>query len=204
MLLHAASDGDDTDDAAAFDDDNDDDDDDQTDVLPVQPGWARALVTEASKLGCDVDDAEPADDPSRYGSKPERSEPRGGGRAGYGGASKFWQLGSPPRHHPSFGELTARRDFHLNGNALYVLGCGGFEARRRNAMALWTDPSRLSIIHYESLSYGLQEYKCRARRRYRASGGECARVDGCMTGEIFSEVRKTVIECSALHCNVMQ
>ena len=50
--------------------------------------------------------------------------------------------------------ITARRDFHLNGNALYVLGCGGFEARRRNAMALWTDPSRLLIIHCESLSYG--------------------------------------------------
>ena len=52
-------------------------------------------------------------------------------------------------------------------------------------------PLRVTVIR---LSYDLEEYKCRARRRYRASGGECTRVDGCMTGEIFGEVRKTVIE----------
>ena len=69
---------------------------------------------------------------------------------GYG----HWQRGSAPQHHPSFGQLTLRGDFHINGNALYLLGCADFE-----------------------------EYMCRAQSFYPPFLPDCPRVAGCATGQ---------------------
>jgi len=82
-----------------------------------------------------------------------RRSRRAAGGGGDDDDGRFWQLGSPPRHHPSFGALDQKLDQHLNGNALYLLGCAPFA-----------------------------EYRCAVQRRYPAFAPECARVAGCGTG----------------------
>ena len=70
---------------------------------------------------------------------------------------RHWELGSSPLHHPSFGNLIERGDAHINGNALYVLGCHAFE-----------------------------EYLCRVQTFYHGGNcDECPLIGGCGTGRAF-------------------
>jgi len=72
------------------------------------------------------------------------------------GEEDLWQSGSPPLvADVDAGMLRERVDYHLNGNALYALGCQGFE-----------------------------DYKCRVQTFY-VPKDECARVAGCGTHEAF-------------------
>ena len=71
--------------------------------------------------------------------------------------SGFWQLGSVSMGNMNFGQLHRRTDFHMNGNAMYLLGCSAFE-----------------------------DYKCRVQTFYRPVGA-CARVAGCHTGKIYED-----------------
>ena len=71
-------------------------------------------------------------------------------------AEGFWQLGSPPlAKDVDAGMLQERVDFHMNGNAIYVLGCPDFE-----------------------------DYKCRAQTFY-VPKDECKNVAGCSTHEAY-------------------
>jgi len=64
----------------------------------------------------------------------------------------LWQLGSVPLSEDvDFGTLRKRVDYHLNGNALYALGCPDYE-----------------------------DYKCRVQTFY-VPKGECSLVGGCST-----------------------
>uniref|UniRef100_A0A7S0FIT6 Uncharacterized protein n=1 Tax=Minutocellus polymorphus TaxID=265543 RepID=A0A7S0FIT6_9STRA len=68
----------------------------------------------------------------------------------------LWQIGSPPLvADVEAGMLRERVDYHLNGNALYVLGCQGFE-----------------------------DYKCRVQTFYFPKD-ECAKAAGCGTHEAY-------------------
>ena len=96
----------------------------EPDVVPVQAGFAPALVEQSQRLGCGDDD--------------------------------LWQVGSPPLvADVEAGMLRERVDYHMNGNAMYALGCEGFE-----------------------------DYKCRAQTFY-VPKDECSRVAGCGTHEAY-------------------
>ena len=72
------------------------------------------------------------------------------------GEEELWQSGSPPLvADVEAGMLRERVDYHLNGNALYALGCEGFE-----------------------------DYKCRVQTFY-VPKDECSRVAGCGTHEAY-------------------
>ena len=69
---------------------------------------------------------------------------------------KLWQIGSPPLvHNVDAGDLLKRVDLHMNGNAMYVLGCPGFE-----------------------------DYKCRVQTFYTPKD-ECSLVAGCSTHQAY-------------------
>jgi len=71
-------------------------------------------------------------------------------------ADGFWQVGSPPLAKDiDVAMLRERLDFHMNGNAIYVLGCPEFE-----------------------------EYKCRVQTFY-VPKGDCKLVAGCQTHEAY-------------------
>jgi hypothetical protein len=74
------------------------------------------------------------------------------------GCSEFWQRGSAPLCHPSFGDLARRQDMHINGNALYCTG----------------DP-------------GFHDYLARVRAFYPGSGERGIIVPGCITGDEFED-----------------
>jgi hypothetical protein len=66
----------------------------------------------------------------------------------------LWQIGSVPLDgNVNLGTLRKRVDYHLNGNALYALGCAGYE-----------------------------DYKCRVQTFY-VPKDECSLVGGCSTYE---------------------
>jgi hypothetical protein len=65
----------------------------------------------------------------------------------------IWQIGSPSFDEPDRGSMRSRLDFHLNGNAMYILGCPAFE-----------------------------DYKCRMQTFYKPYA-ECAENAGCFTGQ---------------------
>lgn len=68
----------------------------------------------------------------------------------------LWQVGAPPLvADVEAGMLRERVDYHMNGNAMYALGCVGFE-----------------------------DYKCRAQTFY-VPKDECSKVAGCGTHEAY-------------------
>eukprot|EP01049_Picozoa_sp_SAG25_P008947 SAG25_NODE_846_length_5084_cov_13.320963_1_plen_956_part_00 len=74
------------------------------------------------------------------------------------GEEGSWQLGSPPlAKDVDAGMLQERVDFHMNGNAIYVLGCPDFE-----------------------------DYMCRAQTFY-VPRDDCMNVAGCSTHEAYEE-----------------
>jgi hypothetical protein len=94
----------------------------EPDVAPIQPNWLPALVYQSAMVGC--------------------------------GKQQYWQIGSAPfaRDFALFSaNLKGRLDYHLNGNAIYALGCPDFE-----------------------------DYKCRVQTYYLPTE-DCALVAGCQT-----------------------
>ena len=72
------------------------------------------------------------------------------------GDDELWQVGSPPLvADVEAGMLRERIDYHMNGNAMYALGCEGFE-----------------------------DYKCRVQTFY-VPKDECSKVAGCGTHEAY-------------------
>ena len=62
------------------------------------------------------------------------------------GCRRFWMEGSVSRCHPDYGEIVRRRDFHINGNALYCLD-PEFKAFTRRVRAFYpagTPPTRFA------------------------------------------------------------
>ena len=119
----------------------------EPDALPVAQGWLQALAR---------DEIPPRTDASTLLSGRNRRIEGGSGAGAAAGCPTFWVKGSVSRCEGSYGAIDARKDLHINGNALLCLGDDGFHdfiervsaweasvAKQRNAAA---SPLRLASL----------------------------------------------------------
>jgi hypothetical protein len=63
------------------------------------------------------------------------------------GADGLWQVGSPPLAKDiDAGMLQERLDYHMNGNAIYVLGCPGFEEYKCRVQSFYVPKDDCKLV----------------------------------------------------------
>ena len=78
-----------------------------------------------------------------------------------GACGQWWIKGSAQLCSPFFGnDIDARLDYHINGNALYALGCPGFDEYIRRVRQLRHRFDQLSFLAHFSASSPARAARC--------------------------------------------